>query len=122
MSEPLHSIRFPGESPAYRLARDRLLQAEVALRRQTEATAALRRALPLGGVVPVDYHFDDEGDTPLDTDVERQTRMSDLFADGKDTLVVYSFMYGPAMAAPCPSCSSILDALDGEMPHLAQRV
>src|SRR5579859_1548578 len=122
MNKPLHTVRFPGESAAYRVARDRLLQAEIALRQQTEATAALRRALPLGGAIPVDYHFDDEGDTPLDTDAERQTRLSDLFVDDKDTLVVYSFMFGPAMAAPCPSCSSILDALDGEMPHLRQRV
>jgi len=121
MSQSLHAVRFPGESDAYRAARDRLLHAEIELRRQTEATAALRRALPLGGPIPVDYNFDDEGDTPLDTDIERQTRLSDLFKDGKESLVVYSFMYGPAMAKPCPSCSSILDALDAEMPHLGQR-
>ncbi|MCT7028003.1 DUF899 family protein, partial [Salmonella enterica subsp. enterica serovar Minnesota] len=76
-------------------------------RQQTEAIAARRRPLPLGGEIPEDYPFDDEGDTPPDTDIERQTRMSDLFAD-KDTLVIYNFMFGPAMAAPCPSCSSIL--------------
>jgi predicted dithiol-disulfide oxidoreductase (DUF899 family) len=122
MTDTLHAVRFPGESPAYRIARDRLLRAEMELRRQTEATAALRRALPLGGAVPVDNAFDDEGDTPVDTDIERQTRLSDLFADGKDTLAIYSYMFGPAMSAPCPSCSSILDALDGEMPHLRQRV
>jgi len=121
MNDPLHTVRFPGESHAYRVARDRLLQAEIELRRQTEATAALRRALPLGGAIPVDYEFDDEGDTPLTTGVARKTRLSELFADGKDTLVVYSYMFGPAMSAPCPSCSSILDALDGEMPHLRQR-
>jgi predicted dithiol-disulfide oxidoreductase (DUF899 family) len=46
------SARFPGESPEYRTARDRLLEAEAELRRQTEAVAALRRALPSGGVVP----------------------------------------------------------------------
>lgn len=121
MSQPLHAVRFPGESDAYRRARDRLLHAEMDLRRQVEATAALRRALPLGGAVPVDYFFDDEGDTPDDPDVERQTRMSDLFEGDKDSLIVYSFMYGPAMTQPCPSCSSILDALDGAMPHLRQR-
>lgn len=122
MAESLHTVRFPGESHAYRVARDRLLRAEMELRRQTEATAALRRALPLGGVVPADYRFDDEGDTPLSTDIERQTNLSDLFEGDKDTLVLYSFMFGPAMSAPCPSCTSILDALDGEMPHLRQRV
>lgn len=121
MNDPLHTVRFPGESHAYRVARDQLLRAEIELRRQTEATAALRRALPLGGAIPVDYEFDDGGDTPLATGVERKTRLSELFADGKDTLAVYSYMFGPAMSAPCPSCSSILDALDGEMPHLNQR-
>lgn len=122
MTSSLHAVRFPGESHAYRVARDRLLKAEMELRRQTEATAALRRALPLGGAVPVDYRFDDEGDTPLSTDIERQTCLSQLFEGDKDTLVIYSYMFGPAMSAPCPSCTSILDALDGEMPHLRQRV
>jgi predicted dithiol-disulfide oxidoreductase (DUF899 family) len=121
MDKPLHVVRFPGESESYRAARDRLLKAEMALRQQTEDIAALRRALPVGGKIPVDYSFDDEGDTPVDTDIERQTRLSDLFENGKDSLVIYNFMFGPAMAQPCPSCSSILDALDGEMPHLRQR-
>ncbi|MHA6205378.1 DUF899 family protein [Dyella soli] len=121
MNQPLHAVRFPEESSAYRTARDRLLRAEMELRRQIEATAALRRALPLGGRVPVDYLFDDEGETPVDTDIERQVRLSDLFEDGKDSLVIYSYMFGPSMAQPCPSCSSILDALDGEIPHLSQR-
>ncbi len=48
----LHDVRFPGESAAYRAARDELLRAEVALRRQTEAVAAQRRALPAGGEGP----------------------------------------------------------------------
>jgi predicted dithiol-disulfide oxidoreductase (DUF899 family) len=122
MSQPLHAVRFPGESAAYRVARDRLLHAEIELRQQVEAVAVLRRALPPGGQVPVDYFFDDEGDTPVDADVERQVRLSDLFEDGKNSLAIYSFMFGPAMAQPCPSCSSILDALDGEMPHLHQRI
>ncbi|HTH68036.1 MAG TPA: DUF899 family protein [Rhodanobacter sp.] len=74
MSQPLHAVRFPGESAAYRVARDRLLHAEIELRQQVEAVAALRRALPPGGQVPVDYFFDDEGDTPVDADVERQVR------------------------------------------------
>lgn len=122
MNEPLHTVRFPGESSTYRAARDRLLRAEIELRRHIEDTAALRRALPLGGAVPVDYHFDDEGDTPVDTDIERQVCLSELFVDGHDTLAIYSFMYGPSMAQPCPSCTSILDALDGQVPHLSQRI
>lgn len=43
----LQNRRFPGESAAYRDARDALLEAEMALRAQVEAVAALRRTLPL---------------------------------------------------------------------------
>jgi hypothetical protein len=46
------SITFPGESPQYRAARDRLLEREIELRRATEAVAAARRELPAGGVLP----------------------------------------------------------------------
>jgi predicted dithiol-disulfide oxidoreductase (DUF899 family) len=108
------SGRFPGETPEYRAARDQLLEAEVDLRRQTEAVAALRRALPPGGLVPHDYAFQtDDGDVLL----------SELFAD-HDTLVLYSFMFPRSLddEGPCPSCTSILDSLDGAAPHLAQRV
>jgi predicted dithiol-disulfide oxidoreductase (DUF899 family) len=108
------SAGFPGEGSDYRAARDRLLEAEVELRRQTEAVAAMRRALPPGGLVPHDYVFAaDEGDVLL----------SELFAD-HDTLVVYSFMFPRSLddEGPCPSCTSILDSLDGAASHLAQRV
>ncbi len=110
----IHTVRFPNESAAYRGARDELLEAEMALRRQVEEVAALRRRLPLGGVVKEDYEFDEVGGGAV--------RLSQLFADGKDTLLLYSFMYGPEMKAPCVMCTSMLDALDGEAPHVVQRV
>jgi predicted dithiol-disulfide oxidoreductase (DUF899 family) len=106
-------MRFPNEPPGYRAARDRLLAAEAELRRSVEAVAAARRELPPGGVVPEDYVFDEDGE---------EVRLSELFGPGRDTLVVYSFMYGPRMERPCPSCTSILDSLDGAAPHLEQRV
>jgi predicted dithiol-disulfide oxidoreductase (DUF899 family) len=109
----IHEIRFPNESPEYRAARDRLLEAEMALRRQSEAVAAQRRALPPGGPIREDYVFS-EGDDA------RPTRLSALFGD-KSVLLLYSYMYGPAMARPCPSCTSILDSLDGAAPHIGQR-
>jgi predicted dithiol-disulfide oxidoreductase (DUF899 family) len=118
MSESAGTVRFPGESDAYRAARNDLLNAEVELRRQVEAVAAQRRALPLGGEVPQDYEFQELGPDGS----TRTVRMSELFAGGKDTLVVYSYMFGPQMAQPCPSCTSILDALDGQVPHVTQRV
>jgi predicted dithiol-disulfide oxidoreductase (DUF899 family) len=105
-------VSFPNESAEYRAARDRLLEAETDLRRQTEAVAALRRELPPGGVVDEDYVFDGP---------EGEVRLSELFGD-HDTLVIYSFMFPrtPDDDMPCPSCSSILDSLDGAARHLAQ--
>jgi predicted dithiol-disulfide oxidoreductase (DUF899 family) len=107
-------MRFPGETEAYRAAREDLLKSEIDLRRQIESVAAKRRTLPLGGEVPQDYTFDDADG--------KKVRMSELFAPGKDTLIIYSFMFGPQMADACPSCTSILDGLDGEAPHVSQRV
>jgi predicted dithiol-disulfide oxidoreductase (DUF899 family) len=106
--------RFPNESAEYRRARDRLLEAEIALRRQIEAVAAQRRALPPGGGLPEDYVFEEGEDA-------HPVRMSRLFA-GKSTLIAYSFMYGPKVDHACPNCTSILDALDGEARHVTQRV
>jgi len=107
----LHDKRFPNESMKYRMARDTLLRMESELRRQVERVAALRRKLPAGGAVSQDYVFDEGG---------TRVRLSELFGD-KDTLVAYSFMYGPKMERPCPSCTSILDSLDGAVPHVSQR-
>jgi predicted dithiol-disulfide oxidoreductase (DUF899 family) len=122
MADALHSVRFPGESGEYRAARDALLRAEIELRRQLEAVAALRRRLPPGGEVPEDYVFE-EGDAELEeAEPVRRVRLSELFGEGQDTLVLYSFMYGPAMQRPCASCTSILDGLDGSVPHVLQRV
>jgi predicted dithiol-disulfide oxidoreductase (DUF899 family) len=126
-------IRFPGESDEYRRARDHLLASEVELRRMLETVAAKRRALPRGGLVPEDYRFEE-------ADGGSEVSFSELLAPGKDTLVVYSFMFprspgdarpGPVSGEtaglaitemPCPSCTSILDGLDGAAPHLAQRL
>ncbi|HZE20408.1 MAG TPA: DUF899 family protein, partial [Candidatus Angelobacter sp.] len=88
---------FKNESPEYRKAREKLLESEVALRAMTEDVARQRRALPLGGRVPEDYVFEEM--TPDGT--VRSVKMSELFAPGKDTLIVYNYMYGPAMAKPC---------------------
>lgn len=120
----LHDVRFPGESDEYRQARDELLRAEIELRRQTEAVAAQRRTLPLGGEVSTDYEFDEWDEN---ANAPRPVRLSELFDDGKDTLFLYSFMVVPSsqglpFVGPCPSCTSIIDAMDGELPHITQRV
>jgi predicted dithiol-disulfide oxidoreductase (DUF899 family) len=114
----LSSVRFPGEDARYRKARDQLLRSEIELRRHIEAVAAERRKLPLGGEVPEDYEFQ-ESDRNGGV---RSVKLSELFAPDKHTLVMYSFMYGPKMERACPSCTSIIDALDGNAKHISQRV
>jgi predicted dithiol-disulfide oxidoreductase (DUF899 family) len=122
LQSPLHSVRFPGESDSYRSARNQLLQAEVALRKQVEAVAELRRNLPLGGAVPEDYVFTEGAADLDDSSATRAVRMSELFEPDKDTLVVYNFMYGPEMKSACTSCTSMLDSLNGAAPHVSQRL
>jgi predicted dithiol-disulfide oxidoreductase (DUF899 family) len=106
--------RFPGEPSEYRAARDRLLHAEIDLRRSVEAVAAARRALPPGAPVPVDYAFTEARPT-----AGRTVHMSEVLAPGQDTLILYGLMYGPAMDHPCSSCTSIVDSLDGAARQLA---
>ncbi|HUO70537.1 MAG TPA: DUF899 family protein [Solirubrobacteraceae bacterium] len=118
------AIRFPGESDEYRRARDELLDAEVQLRRQEEAVAERRRALPLGGAIATDYEFDG---WDARAGAARRVRISELFADGKDTLFLYSFMWvpesqGAPFVGPCPFCTSIVDSIDGALPHITQRI
>ena len=117
----LHQFRFPGESGEYRRARDELLGEEIELRRQVEALAARRRALPPGGEVRTDYEFE-EWDPA--TSGPRTVRLSDLFEE-HGTLFIYSFMFKPSPRGPlteaCPLCTSIVDGLDGAVQHIAQR-
>jgi len=124
IKKSLHEVRFPGESDEYRRARDELLKSEIDLRRQIEGVAAQRRALPLGGVVPHDYSFEE---WDAGTNTARPVRLSELFADGKDTLFLYSHMFIPGkkglpLEEGCPSCTAIIDAIDGEVPHITQRI
>jgi predicted dithiol-disulfide oxidoreductase (DUF899 family) len=129
-------IVFPGESAEYRAARDRLLEGEIELRRTMEALAVARRELPLGGIVPEDYVFQGVQANGASAEV----RLSELFAPGKDSLAIYSFMFprdpaddspGPASGqtallplheGPCPSCTALLDQLDGAAEHASQQL
>jgi predicted dithiol-disulfide oxidoreductase (DUF899 family) len=104
------AVRFPNESEEYRKARTALLAEEIELRRHIERVAAQRRALPLGGAVTNDYRFQGE---------QGPARFADLFAD-KQTLVVYNWMFGPQRERPCPMCTSLLSAWDGEARDVGQ--
>ena len=130
------AIAFPGESADYRAARNQLLEQEIGLRRVMEEVAAARRRLPSGGIVPQDYLFQARGPGGGTAGV----RLSELFAPGKDSLVIYSMMFprdaedarpGPAggqtallplAEGPCPSCTALLDQLDGAAEHASQRI
>jgi predicted dithiol-disulfide oxidoreductase (DUF899 family) len=128
--------KYPGESAEYRAARDRLLEQEIELRRATEAVAETRRGLPLGGTVPEDYVFRGIGLDGAPTDV----RLSELFVPGRDSLAIYSMMFPryhgddrpapvrgqtahlPLAEGPCPSCTALLDQLDGAAEHVSQNM
>lgn len=130
------SVSFPGESAEYRAGRDGLLRREIELRRAMEAVAAARRELPPGGPIPEDYVFQGVGPGGAPTDV----KLSELFAPDKDSLVIYSFMFPrdpgdvrpgpksgqtallPLAEGPCPSCTALLDQLDGAVEHVGQRI
>ncbi len=111
-------LTFPNESSGYRQARAELSTAEAGLKAQVDRVAALRRALPLGGALKEDYVFEELTKSGR----VRKVKLSELFEDGKESLFLYSFMYGPEMKEACPMCSSFLDGLNGNAPHIAQRV
>jgi predicted dithiol-disulfide oxidoreductase (DUF899 family) len=113
-----HQRRFPNESSEYRAARDDLLDLEVGLREQIEQVAKARRALPVGGALPEDYEF-----RQLDRSGRVQpVRLSELFTPASDTLLLYSFMFGPEMEKPCPACTSLIDGFNGLAWHILDRL
>ena len=101
-----------------------------------EAVSEARRALPPGGEVAQDYVFQARGPDENPTGV----RLSELFAPGTDSLVIYSFMFPrdpadqrpgpgsgrsaqlPLAEGPCPSCVALLDQLDGAAEHAAAHI
>src|SRR5882762_6465761 len=105
-------VRFPRESPAYRAARAALLAEEIELRRHIERVAAQRRALPPGGPVIGDYRFQGE---------KGPTDFAGLFGD-MQTLAVYSYMFGPRRERPCPMCTNLLGAWEGNAADIGQRI
>jgi predicted dithiol-disulfide oxidoreductase (DUF899 family) len=107
-----NKAHFPDESPEYRQARNVLLAEEIELRRRIELVAALRRSLPSGGRIPEDYTFEGR---------DGAVRLSQLFGD-KDTLVLYSMMFGPLRERACPMCTAMLTSWDGTARNLRDRV
>jgi predicted dithiol-disulfide oxidoreductase (DUF899 family) len=127
------NVQFPGESSEYRRARNELLAKEEQLRQLNEEVAAARRALPAGGLIKEDYVFEAATDGS-------EVRLSELFTPGRNSLVIYNMMFPrwsedpraavpggktaqlPLVEQPCPSCTSVVDGLEGTAFHLAERI
>jgi len=100
----------------------RLLVEEIDLRNHAERVAAMRRALPLGRELP-DYVFK-EGPADLsrnDPKDFKETKLSELFAPGKDELFIYHLMYGPDWEGACPMCTMWVTGLNGIANYFTER-
>src|ERR1043166_5744364 len=103
----MSELRYPNETREYRDARDALINDERKLVDTVKAVAAKRRQLPLGGRLKEDYVFQ----WAIEGKVGQRVKFSELFGD-RNTLLIYSFMYGPNWDNPCLSCTSLMDGFD----------
>jgi predicted dithiol-disulfide oxidoreductase (DUF899 family) len=99
-----------GTQEEWQAARDELLTEEKEHTRHGDELARKRRELPW---VPVEKEYE------LET-AEGTQSLADLF-DGRSQLLIYHFMFGPSYEAGCPTCSSMIDGVDGLLPHLHAR-
>ena len=104
---------FPGESEAYRTAREALVAEEIEFRRHMTRVTEQRRALPAGPVIEKNYRFRDANGLDLG--------LADLFGP-HDELVTYFWMFGPQRERPCPMCTNWLGAVNGNAADIKQRV
>lgn len=107
-----NKTRHPNESAEYRRAREALLTEEIELRRHIERVAEMRRALPPGGEVTRAYEFSGESG---------KVTLPELFGN-KQTLVIYSYMFGPQREKPCPMCTSFMSTWEAKLPDIEQRI
>jgi predicted dithiol-disulfide oxidoreductase (DUF899 family) len=104
---------FPGESEAYRKAREELYAEEIEFRRHMTRLTEQRRALPPGPVIEKNYRFKDENGA--------EVGLIDLFGQ-HEALVTYFWMFGPQRERPCPMCTNFLGAVNGNAADIKQRV
>jgi len=117
-------MKFKGESAEYRKLRDDLLEAEMALKDQRERVASLRRGLPMSSIVQTDYIFH-EGPSDINDDSPanfRDVRLSQLFAPGKDRLIIDHMMWAANDKLPCPMCNMWADGYAAIAPHVSNKV
>jgi predicted dithiol-disulfide oxidoreductase (DUF899 family) len=92
------------------VARKALLAKEKELTHRQDALSAQRRELPW---VKLEKEYVFESSCG-------RVSLADLF-DGRSQLVVYHFMLGPDWKEGCPSCSYLMDHVNGALPHLNAR-
>jgi predicted dithiol-disulfide oxidoreductase (DUF899 family) len=90
--------------------RDELLAEEKEHTRRADQLAKKRMELPW---VPVEKEYE------LET-ADGKKSLAELF-DGRSQLLIYHFMFGPSYESGCPTCSSMVDSVDGLLPHLHAR-
>ena len=95
---------------AWLAARKQYLGKEKEFTRLRDRLSAERRQLPW---VRVEKQYVFDGPNGKET-------LGDLF-EGRSQLIVYHFMFGPGWEEGCPSCSFLVDHIDGAVVHLAQR-
>lgn len=91
-------------------ARKELLKKEKEATRMRDRLSAERHELPWVRVEK-NYLFDGP---------EGKITLADLFA-GRSQLVIYHFMFGSEWTEGCPSCSFLMDHVDGAIVHLNAR-
>ena len=109
-------FRFPNESDEYRARRDELLELEKQQRALGEQVAQRRRELPLGGRLKESYRFqrmDAQGQV-------HPVAFEELFGEHR-SLLLYTMMFGPDWDAACPSCTSIVDAINSNYHPASQQ-
>src|SRR5262249_21844009 len=111
------NVPFPGGASEYRRARNELLGTEAELRRLNEQGAPQRRALPPGGLIREDYGFESAADGS-------KVRFSELFAPGKNSLVIYNTMFGlsrqDAVRQPIEIRHELTEGFKKRLEHLSR--
>jgi predicted dithiol-disulfide oxidoreductase (DUF899 family) len=111
-----------GTAAGYDKQRAALVRAELELLDRIELVAKMRRALPLVHKVK-DYVFR-EGPPDLGVNSPTSffsTKLSELFAPGKDSLLVDHLMFAPKDDKACPMCSMWADGYNAIAQHVANK-
>ena len=109
-------------SKDYGKQRAELLKAEIDLLDRIERVAQMRRKLPL--VRKVKNYVFREGPPDLSVNAPTSffsTQLSDLFAHGKDSLIVDHLMFGEEDEKACPMCSMWADGYNAIARHVSDK-